>query len=285
MRSEVKLMVALIGNGNVYRDELVLETLGVIRNSVPTNWEVVHRTISWQPTDHPLAIRVRLARIFAVARSVYRWELYRRISHRFSKMRGLPNAVLALTAYLFSQVFNWGKEGQSGFRHIQLTRKHILAWESFLNSDSDYLVCLEDDAFPLADCKTKLKTMFDRLNGTNEDLYVLLSRGVNQELLRFSARESKHLNETLFEPPVAYTNTTAGYLISKGMAEKFLAEVQNLPAGPLVNIDFLINFLFSRLNSCKGEPALMCWHFSEPPLDNASISSDLGSTISYIKET
>jgi GR25 family glycosyltransferase involved in LPS biosynthesis len=156
----------------------------------------------------------------------------------------------------------------------------MLAWEGFLNSDSDYLVCLEDDAFPLADCEKKLRTMFDRLQGRNEDLYVLLSRGVNQELLKSSANDSKNLDETLFETPLAYTNTTAGYLINKGMAGKFLAEVQNLPAGPLVNIDFLINFLFSRLNSGRSRPAIMCWHFSEPPIDNASISSDLGSTIS-----
>ena len=281
----MKLMVALIGNGNVDRDDLVLETAGIIRKSIPANWELEHRTISWQPISHQLAIGVRLARISAVARSVYRWELYRRITHRFSGTIGFPNAILALTAYLFSQVFNWGKEGESGFRHIQLTRKHILAWEGFLNSDFDYLVCLEDDAFPLAECGAKLKTLFDRLHGDDDCLYTLLSRGVDQELLKFHDRESNHFADTLFEPPVAHTNTTAGYLLSRGMAERFLVEMQNFPTSSLVNIDFLINYLFSRLKSSRGKPSLMCWHFSDPPIDNASLSSDLGSTISYIKRS
>jgi hypothetical protein len=276
----MRVSIALIHNRDESRNILVKDTVASIMASAPNDWTFDVSEVSWQPKAGPLTLVVRTRRIIEISKSVFLWETYKRKNGFWSTCTGTVMGILKTFAFVAVEVLHWSDRGLKAFKTIQLTRKHSIAWFKFLESNNDFLICLEDDAFLLDKEGNLFKKLFNQLQSQNRDTFTLLSEGIPELELNAPFLVPTEKPTEIFSPAKPFANTTAAYLVSRSLLDKFCSQVSTNPSRLLINIDFLINRLFGILAKSGDAPTPSCFYFSQPPIANASLSTSLGSSLS-----
>ena len=131
---------------------------------------------------------------------------------------------------------------------ISLTDKHVRAWDRFLDSDADFLMCAEDDIFlHQTSCpQFELMTHLTK-DKVGQRVYIDLAGGFPLEVLSVSSLQTLNAGRYIVFD-VGVTNTSCCYLLSKPLASFFKSQVLHNPNFRHLCADWLLNKLFVTAN-------------------------------------
>jgi hypothetical protein len=236
----------------------------------------------WQPARLQILLSHRIQHLLSNASFEARWKWYTRHGGISGAIVSIGRLIIAFSMSLAKSLFMWKAGTSSAAKTIQLTRKHNAAWSQFLESDSDFLLVLEDDALLLDGWKARWvqaqKLLFSFKSPGK--LFISLGRGFS-----FDQLGTLHLSrsidgvEIFIEMSKPFANTTCAYLINRELAEALVAYSSSWPNRMLLNADFFLNDLMSRLESSSEKDAITCLHAMSPVFDNASLAGEYSSSL------
>lgn len=181
--------------------------------------------------------------------------------------------------FKFAESFLQNKDGlgerlpRNSAIELAVTDKHIRAWDRFLDSDADLLICLEDDAIFKESSAAGLSDVLAAIAHLKpqELLYVDLAGGMPVSALRIAALEDrKEGSFTYYKKPV--TNTACAYLLNRSTAGLFRSILSKSPNLRLFGIDWLMNALFIELE--KQGMKTLCFHADPTVFNDGSTTGE-----------
>jgi hypothetical protein len=239
--SEPKLRFALIHNGSTERLDVIRPRLA----KVAEEFSSVIQEVFWQPllstADYALPQRMFRNRAFD--------RLHRR-QVRFRSRRAPKSTVRQFVGPVAGYLL--GRSAATPFEETvveqALTDKHIRAWSTFLDSDADILIVLEDDAVIPPDAVSRIRALFRaELNAGNGPLYVELAGGFRLSEL-CPPEDLREVGPGLVRTRVPFGNTTCGYALSRALAAEMLTELTWKPRLRHMGPDWLVNELLMRIH-------------------------------------
>jgi hypothetical protein len=234
--------LTLIHNNQASRNGYVVPLLEALSRELDANFTKV----GWQPPHQIHSYRLSLLREVSYFFLELSWVRYRRLSriadlrvvwsflvHRFPKFLGMRKSLA-----------QWQRRS---FIETSVTAKHILAWQTFLESNSQVLICCEDDLIFRADSGARLRELFEAgLPDSGATLfYADLAGGLDtRQLLIHRLIDATTGDRIIYKQPT--TNTACCYLLSRALAENFMNQISLKPSLRLVGIDWMMNAMFMR---------------------------------------
>lgn len=261
-RQNSSLSIALIHNRN---EERLINARGVIQLLCSMwNGHVSTFEIFRQPKLSTGSTLVAVSAVFQNQILQCKWKSFTQSPYlmRVLCVTMVPfHFALGLTKYFLSRK-------PSNFYLIErfVTFKHIKAWEKFIQSDSSYLIVLEDDVLPDLDIEKNIHNFFSLLCGWgNDKLYIDIAGGIPIEQLNIHQLIRDVTKGRLnFNRPV--TNTAAGYALNRNLALYFLKILKVRPHFRRLPIDWLMNSIFMESEREK----IHCMHYCPPILIHGS---------------
>jgi hypothetical protein len=236
----------------------------------------------WQPARLQILPSHRIKHLLANARFEARWKWYTRPAGFSGEIVSIGRSLIAFSMSLAKSLFLWKASKSSATKTIQLTRKHNAAWSQFLESESDFLLVLEDDALLLDGWEAKWvhaqRLMYS--NKASGKLFISLGKGFG-----FDQLGTLHLAKLIedvdgfIEMSKPFANTACAYLINRELAEALVTYSSSWPSRMLLNADFFLNDLMSRLANSSNQTEITCLHSTNPVFDNASLAGEYSSSL------
>jgi hypothetical protein len=225
--------------------------------------------ISWQPPLKSHSLAMRLWRDWRYYRLQLGWSRYRRFGLR--QAIGITRAFVATTI-----AGHLAKAHRDKMRRISqietlVTAKHIAAWQGFLETDATHLLCCEDDLVIKADSAERLKSL---LAGPDLGVglrYIDLAGGLPLDKLGIDRLEASRDGDKTFYVR-AVTNTACCYLLSRPLAEQFMAQIILKPELRLVGIDWMMNAMLMTLAANRVHCDAL--HFQPPIFNHGTFTGD-----------
>lgn len=278
----MKITLALIHNNDEFRNSRMGDVLMSLRSEGRAGSEFVVVSQGWQPARLRILLRHRIQHLAANAGFEARWKWYTRTSGVSGAIVSIGRSLIAFSTSVVESLFFWRTGTSSAAKTVQLTRKHNAAWSQFLESDSDFLLVLEDDALLLDGWKARWvqaqKLLFSFKSPGK--LFISLGRGFG-----FDQLGTLHLSRSIegvggfVEMSKPFANTACAYLINRELAEALVTYSSSWPNRMLLNADFLLNDLMSRQTSSSEQSKLTCLHATNPVFDNASLAGEYSSSL------
>ena len=140
------------------------------------------------------------------------------------------------------------KEGNMGkskaLAEIEVTQKHFSAWKTFLDSPQEFLVVLESDAI-IPDLSA-LGSFLSKLGNLNEMNFISLTWPFSSEQIGLGDWSMEEHNGYR-EVKIRTTNTVAGYVLSRRLAEEVLTHARGRRIERLIIVDWFLNVCFMKL--------------------------------------
>ena len=130
----------------------------------------------------------------------------------------------------------------------QVSQKHIKAWRDFIRNNAEYIFVCEDDILCNEFSSNRLNELLFHLKKNNIDLeYIDLAGGYPLEEV-IPKNKIIENNKIFIKTKGIYTNTACGYLASKRIISNWINQIDKKSLKQNFPIDFLINFLGSKMN-------------------------------------
>lgn len=259
--------------------ELVIER---IRENLLEGVSTKVSRFGWQPSILRMSNVARVSHLLINSRFAAAWQKAIRKKGLVGALRGQLMAIRGFLASIILPLFRWRSSLESAKKTVQLTRKHISAWVDFLESDSDFLLVLEDDALLFEDFEPRWLGLQELLQefGPAHKVFLCVGGGYELEELGASHLANERLSDSnAFSFSVPFTNTSVAYLANRALIKSFV-ELQMSSAGSgMLNADFLINDLLLKLNHQEKVGAMVCIHTIPAMFDNASLSGTYQSSL------
>jgi len=169
---------------------------------------------------------------------------YKILSHFFaSNNKRIPYLFKLLLVSIFSNNRNQLRRGKKySWKQLNLTGKHVFIWQDFLESDSDFLLVLEDDVVGDSESDRRLADVFQWISKIDgRPLFVNL---IHQFDLREWSTESDIPNlPGYFYTTKVFANTTGAYIVNRKMASYLFEAILTNPSLRVVGADWLIGLL------------------------------------------
>ena len=271
------ICLALIHNNNDSRNAVIRPALAKLSNFLSASRlgatrQVTSVEVSWQPALALNSTVIVLKRNLQYQILERNWLRYRgqRPTRRLSVMRKF----LSFAKKVLQNTDGLGERlRRSSAIELAVTDKHIRAWDRFLDSGADLLICFEDDAVFKESSAADLSCVLAGIAHLkpHDLLYVDLAGGMPISALKIAALEDKKEGFfTYYKKPV--TNTACAYLINRSMADLFKTTMMLRPSLRHVSIDWLLNALFIELEK-QGKYAL-CFHADPTVFNHGSTTGE-----------
>jgi hypothetical protein len=277
----MKILIGLVHNNDSSRNAAMQETVGIIKRSLSDsdNCEVVSE--SWQPKALSMGFSDRIRK--SLTNSFAHLRIMSILSNgHFPTL--FSNSLHSFAIILTSTARDIWKNlvGDLGpARTLQLSIKHFLLWRRFNESDSDYLLVLEDDAMIFRDRIKDLPRLWSLLGANQAPAdFVMVGAGYSFSELRAERVVTETSELGIHAAVRPFTNTASGYLINRETANRFVTCVSLRPRRLNVNADFLITLLLNEGGSIRQSEGIRCLHFVPPIFDNASLLGRYKSSVS-----
>jgi hypothetical protein len=270
--------VALIHNNNVPRNAYIRPQLEKLLGGMAPHIVAEKIEISFQPAIKP----------HSTAMAFMRDVMYRKLDREWHRYRLLkPRALLRdVVGFLKGSYIKYvvEREGigdpwkKSSAIEVMLTEKHLRAWGRFLDTDADFLICLEDDVVFKDDSVQKLNNLLNMLveNHPNRPCYIDLGGGCQlSDLAIGRLEENQDEFYRYYSKPV--TNTACAYLMSRQLVATFHATLTRRPWLRLIGIDWMMNSLFVQMENDGAE--CVCMHADPTIVKHGSITGEYISSI------
>lgn len=259
------IMVALVHNNNAQRNSYLRPKIEVMLRTLDENISATAIEVSYQNE----------VKLHSTAMALMRDAMYRKLDRAWLRYRLLKPRLLArdvagfiktsFVKYLIRRDSIGTRWKRNSAIEVIVTDKHIRAWNQFLDSGSDFLVCFEDDVVFKDDSIVRIKGLLEHLGKIDQQMhiYVDLAGGGGRGNIEALKIDKLELNRTdsyrIYKKPV--TSTACAYLINRNLASLFNKHLLQAPWLRLVGIDWMMNALFIR---SSGEQVL-CMH-AEPTI-------------------
>lgn len=251
---------------------MIRPALSKLADDLGSSRSVTRIEVSWQPALAPSSTAIVLKRNLQYQILERNWLRYRgqKPTRRSSVMRKF---------FKFAKSFLQNKDGlgerlpRNSAIELAVTDKHIRAWDRFLDSDADLLICFEDDAIFKESSAAGLSDVLAAIAHLKpqELLYVDLAGGMPVSALRIAALEDrKEGSFTYYKKPV--TNTACAYLLNRSTAGLFRSILSKSPNLRLFGIDWLMNALFIELE--KQGMKTLCFHADPTVFNHGSTTGE-----------
>ena len=271
--------IALIHNNQEDRLSYVRPSINNLIALTQDHMQVNYSEISWQNRIEPHSKIMAFIRDGLYKQLARDWEAYRHVKS-YSFMRDW----ISFLRRSFKKYFFYKSEREKWLKNsaieMVVTSKHARAWELFVESESDYLLVLEDDVYFKSDTlKRYSEHIIPLLKSFNESLlYIDLAGGFSYTSLGIEKLEIKRTQDCIYYT-IPVTNTACAYLISKDLVKIFVANLVKKPPLRIIGIDWLINKLFMLMSDNSNN--CTCIHFNPTIFDHGSFS---GQYISWQKD-
>jgi hypothetical protein len=248
-----------------------------LRDNLQEKFDVTQIEVSNQPEVIPHSMTMAIFRSFILKKLYCEWSRYCQIKQP-NILREAKNFVKEnINKYIFNRNLGalWNTRS---FVETILTDKHIRAWNTFIETGCDYLVCFEDDAIFSDDSDERLGDLMDALSnkGLKHLVYVDLAGGCELADLRISFLETRRGDGfRYYSKPL--TNTTCAYSLSKPLVSLFLLHLIRRPWLRLITIDWMINKLFMLI--VKNKVECFCAHADPTIFKHGSVVGHYGSAL------
>ena len=158
---------------------------------------------------------------------------------------------------------------------LDVTAKHILAWQSFIESNASHLIVLESDA--IIENFEQFKLFIEKVRNLPANSYVSLTAPFSLDALGIP-KSLVRRNSDFVEVQFQFTNTAAGYVLSRNLTEKMLKICGRQDPRKQIAIDWLMNECFLKLAKCSNSNGKTIFPNSELVI-NGSLKGKYGSTI------
>jgi hypothetical protein len=277
----VKIYVAMIRNGNTQRDPILLEGIEVLRNYLPEDVELVLQSFIEQPPLVALSFSERAQMLWNNNR--YFLELQLRVRKNASAFDRTAQITYSLLRDLLAVFVHWLGRDLRSARIRANTRKHVMAWRSFLTSDADALLVLEDDAFLLSrdnpsDLAANVNNFLAKLRDYKSLTVLSLSRPFSLKELGYHTHVQL-IGDGFVTLKIPTVNTASSYALTRTLASKILGELDE--ASEHTNADLLLAHTLLQLSSrlSAQEEQIACMHADPPMFDNASLTGGVPTTL------
>lgn len=273
MTEHLEAIFCLVHNGHA-RARVALRQLESLA-SIGANLDAKIIQFSFQPVIVPHSKRHAWRRTL----------MYRRLAEEWRRYRKLPRPTKRLREKLWfyrKALKSWRRERDKvtawqrrSAIEINVTDKHIRGWYSFLETEADFILVMEDDAVFEGDTlllfQDVLQFVREGIVG-DKPLYMDLAGGciLDDLELDFLSGEKARNRFRIYERPV--TNTACCYLLSRCLVEHFVATLIDHPEYRLIGIDWMMNQLFIDLLS--KNVAIDCVHAEPPIIRHGSVTGD-----------
>lgn len=132
---------------------------------------------------------------------------------------------------------------------IYVTQKHFSAWKTFLDSPQEFLVVLESDAI-IPDL-SGLGIFLSKLKNLNEMNFISLTWPFSSEQIGLGDWPIERHNGYR-EVKIRTTNTVAGYVLSRRLAEQVLTYTRGRRIERFIIVDWFLNVCFMKLSRQTG---------------------------------
>ena len=278
----MKITLALIHNNDEFRNSRMGDVLKSLSSEGIDGGELGVIFQGWQPDRLQILLSHRIQHLMANAWFEARWKWYTRHGGISGAIVSTGRSTIAFSMSLAKSIFVWNAGTSSAAKTIQLTRKHNAAWSQFLESESDFLLVLEDDALLLDGWKVKWAQIQKLLFSAKSPgkLFISLGRGFSfDQLGTLHLSRSIDGGEVFIEMSKPFANTTCAYLINRELAEALVTYSSSWPNRMLLNADFFLNDLMIRLASSSEKNDVTCLHATSPVFDNASLAGEYPSSL------
>jgi hypothetical protein len=258
---KVGICLALIHNNNDIRNNYLLPNLDALKSSPKLKFKVELLAISSQPEIVPHHSWLAILRSLIYEKLGREWSKYREISPPLILRSLFVFSWRSIEKYLFEKSIGlvWNR---NSFIETIVTDKHIRAWNAFMETECEYLICFEDDAVFKEDSAERLNKLFEMLVGRQGNLYIDLAGGCEVDDLKIKQLQINNADGFIhYKKPV--TNTACVYLLSRPLVSEYLNQLVRWPCLRLIGIDWLMNKLFILLS--KNNFECLCMH-AEPPI-------------------
>lgn len=243
------VMIALIANFNKARKA---NSLGVINKFAVANssYEMDIVCHEWQPSSSRLSIFRYLKRLILVFREEVLFHIWLR---RF----GAGRFIVASFASLVLSIFRLaspvrGSHLQKATRELALTDKHIRALTTFLESQNQILLVVEDDIQTNLESGLALPLeIWNELGKSDVPVFVSASKAFNEKEL--GARKlvlNRVGNSVGYVRP--FSNTTAAVFLNRALASAIIEVILGRPSLRSLSSDWLLNACFRRLKNISA---------------------------------
>lgn len=271
MRPKLKICLALIHNQDTQRLSYIRPKLKILSKELSSKFEVEIFEVFQQPQIKSMAKYLNLT-----VRYIY-WRINREFEdYKKNKSRNIIFDFLILIARFFLS-----RQDQRYVIEAYIADKHIRAWSHFLERNSQFLICFEDDVIFKRDSISRIKKLLlnTKIDSRNKLLYIDLAGGNNMEIMNAKMIEQKRDSLGIhFKKPI--TNTACCYLINKNTGRIFIEKVFKNPWLRLICADWMMNKVFiSSVNKEK----YFCLHTYPSIFSHGSITGNYSSMYDDLK--
>jgi hypothetical protein len=182
--------------------------------------------------------------------------------------------IISLLAVKLKRGHFKGRSGKTyGWRQLNLTNKHIFLWQSFLESDDDFLLVLEDDATINPKNSLAILEVFSFLaKMPKRPVFVNLIHQFDLHS-NYIKTDLPLINEHSFYSKTL-ANTTGAYIVNREMAAQLFEVILVNPGFRVAGADWLIGLLSLQVpNPSKN----ICLNIVPGFFTNSSLDSNLSS--------
>jgi hypothetical protein len=273
------ILITLIHNNNLKRNLYIQPFLKKLQTALSGQFDVKLTEVAYQSEIKPHSRLMVFVREIIQYKLNLDWFRYRLLKPPFL-LRYI--ASFFKSALKKSNVMLCGGGGGSlahpSAVEIALTSKHIRAWEVFLETGGDFLICFEDDVVFKDDSIQRTLDLLNYISQDNENksTYIDLAGGCELQELKIDKLESyREKYFRYYNKPV--TNTICGYLLSRTLVACFHDQLLRRPWLRLIGADWMINSLLILLD--KSRIQCNCMHSDPTIFKHGSVTGEYTSWI------
>jgi hypothetical protein len=206
-------------------------------------------------------------RLFALRRLMYVFSIEFKNQARIKTPKTRFFLLLALFLVDVMRLFgpSWAKTQRRIYSELALTEKHISAMTSLSESDSKFLLAVEDDVYFSEDTNVDLQSAKSVLKSAGART-IYLSLAVAFSIRQLGVEKISNEKDAHFtELSAGIANTTAAYMINLDFAEEALELIRSNPRFRWLPADWLLTELQRHLQNH------LCLHAKVGPFINGSL--------------
>ena len=277
----MKILIGLVHNNDTMRNAAMQETVEVVRRSLSVSDSCDVVSEYWQPKHLPMGFSDRVKKFLANTGAHFKILSFVAGGHLPTLIGNWLHASVVTLSSAFREVIKGLRKNLEPARTLQLSIKHFLLWRQFVQSSSDYLLVLEDDAIIFKDRIKDLSRLWSSLDA-NYSAAEFIMVGAGYSFAELGAE--KAISETseigIQKATRPFANTASAYVINRETAKFFATSVSLQPKRLNVNADFLISQLLREIHDSDPTVGVRCLHFVPPIFDNASLFGRYKSSVS-----
>lgn len=240
------LFITLVHNNNHLRNDYIkpqLDNFALLLT--PYFSDIKKIEISFQPEVKSHSKLFAFLRDVIYMKLAFDWARYRLLSFKYFLSYAAFFTKSSIKKYFFGRKTSAPKWQRNSAIEVFVTAKHIRSWERFLDGNSDFLICFEDDAIFKEDSHQNFINLINRVDFEGPTYIDLAGGCLHNELQIDNLEKNSDEFGRYYKKPV--TNTACAYLMNRKLVLVFYNILVRRPWLRLIGVDWMMNSLFIHM--------------------------------------